>query len=150
VNNLFNLAYEQLAWKIHQALIHAKLEPYLGFLHSTQYGKPSLVCDVQELYRHLVDDFLIQFSQRLTAKDFIIKLESLTSKKRGKRAYLNDSLTREMMNQLNNFFGSYVDVIRIRVGKQQMIETLINEEALLLGKFLRSEIVIWVPKNPIL
>ena len=43
VNNLFNLAYELLAWKVHRALINAKLEPYLGFLHSEQYGKASLV-----------------------------------------------------------------------------------------------------------
>ena len=34
MNNIFNLAYEILSWKIHRALIKAKLEPYLGFLHS--------------------------------------------------------------------------------------------------------------------
>ena len=49
VNKFFNLAYEILAWKVHRALINAKLEPYLGFLHSEQFGKPSLVCDCQEL-----------------------------------------------------------------------------------------------------
>lgn len=32
-NNLFNLAYEILSWKVHRALIKTKLEPYLGFLH---------------------------------------------------------------------------------------------------------------------
>ena len=46
-NNIFNLAYEILSWKVHKAVIKAKLEPYLGFLHSVQYGKPSLVCDLQ-------------------------------------------------------------------------------------------------------
>ncbi len=39
------LAYEILSWKVHRAVIKAKLEPYLGFLHSIQYGKSSLVCD---------------------------------------------------------------------------------------------------------
>jgi CRISPR-associated protein Cas1 len=48
-NNIFNLAYEVLQWKVHRAIIKAKLEPYLGFLHSVQYGKPSLVCDFQEV-----------------------------------------------------------------------------------------------------
>jgi CRISPR-associated protein Cas1 len=57
---IFNLAYELLAWKVHRALISAKLEPYLGFLHSEQFGKPSLVCDFQELYRYLIDDYLIE------------------------------------------------------------------------------------------
>jgi CRISP-associated protein Cas1 len=42
VNNLFNLAYELLAWKVHRALINSKLEPYLGFLHSEQFGKTQL------------------------------------------------------------------------------------------------------------
>jgi CRISPR-associated protein Cas1 len=51
LNNTFNLAYEVLAWKIHRALVTAKLEPFLGFLHSLQHGKPSLVCDLQEVYR---------------------------------------------------------------------------------------------------
>jgi CRISP-associated protein Cas1 len=41
MNNIFNLAYEVLSWKVHHALIKAKLEPYLGFLHSLQHGKPS-------------------------------------------------------------------------------------------------------------
>ena len=74
-----------LSWKIHRALINAKLEPYLGFLHSTQFGKPSLVCDFQELYRHLIDNFLIQYCQKLNKKDFIVKTEDLTRNKKGKR-----------------------------------------------------------------
>ena len=45
-NNIYNLVYEVLSWKVHRALIKAKLEPYLGFLHSIQYGKPSLICDL--------------------------------------------------------------------------------------------------------
>lgn len=69
VNNIFNLAYEVLSWKVHSALIKAKLEPFLGFLHLVQYDKPSLVCDFQGLYRYLIDDFLIQYCQRLR-KDF--------------------------------------------------------------------------------
>jgi len=58
-----------LSWKVHRALINAKLEPFLGFLHLVQYGKPSLVCDFQELYRYLVDNFLIQYCRRLDSKD---------------------------------------------------------------------------------
>jgi CRISPR-associated protein Cas1 len=69
LNNLFNLGYELFTWKVHRALIKAHLEPYLGFLHSTQHGKPSLVCDVQELYRHHVDDFLIQYCKAFRQKD---------------------------------------------------------------------------------
>ena len=146
LNNIFNLAYEVLSWKVHRAVIRAKLEPYLGFLHSVQYGKPSLVCDLQELYRYLVDDFVIQFCQELNKRDFTVKRESASRKRKGKREYLNDAETRRMMKQLQGYFESMVDVPLIRAGKNQRIETLINEEALLLAKFLRDERKTWIPR----
>jgi CRISPR/Cas system-associated endonuclease Cas1 len=55
---------------VHRTLVNAKLEPYLGFLHSLQVGKPSLVCDFEELYRYLMDDFVIQYCQDLRKRDF--------------------------------------------------------------------------------
>jgi CRISPR-associated protein Cas1 len=146
LNNLFNLAYELLQWRVHRALVNAKLEPYLGFLHSMQYGKPSLVCDFQELYRHCIDDFLINYCTNLKPKDFIVKTEDLTRKKRGKRVYLDDAKTKDMMNELNTFFESCVQIPRIRVGNQQTLETLINEEALLFAKYLRHERKQWNPR----
>ncbi len=146
VNNIFNLAYEMLSWKVHRAIVKAKLEPYLGFLHSLQYGKPSLVCDLQELYRHLVDDFLVQYCRRLRKKDFKTKAESVSRKRKGKREYLNGSRTRRLMKQLTAFFEATVEVPRIRSGGRQTIETLINEEALLLAKYLRHEKETWNPR----
>jgi CRISPR-associated protein Cas1 len=146
LNNLFNLAYELLAWKVHRALINAKLEPYLGFLHSEQFGKPSLVCDFQELYRYLIDDFVIQYCDRLSKRDFTFKTEKASGKKKGKREYLNDVETREFTKRLNKHFETTVEIPRIRVGKRQTLETLINEEALLLARFLRTKEKFWVPK----
>jgi CRISPR-associated protein Cas1 len=146
VNNIFNLAYEMLSWKVHRAIVKAKLEPYLGFLHSLQHGKPRLVCDLQELYRHLVDDFLVQYCRRLRKKDFATKIESMSKKRKGKREYLNGVQTRHLMKQLNAFFEVIVEVPRIRIGKRQTIETLINEEALLLSKYLRDERDNWTPR----
>jgi len=146
VNNIFNLAYELLAWKVHRALINAKLEPYLGFLHSEQFGKPSLVCDFQELYRYLMDDFVIDYCQNLANKDFKTKTETSSAKKRAKREYLNDTKTTEYTRNLNLYFEKTVEVPRIRVGKRQTIRTLINEEALLLAKYLRDERDNWTPR----
>jgi CRISPR-associated protein Cas1 len=102
-NNIFNLAYEMLSWKVHRALIKAKLEPYLGFLHSVQYGKPSLVCDFMELYRYLIDDFLVDYCRKLKPKDFIVKSENSTRKKIGKREYLNSKQTRKLIQNIFRF-----------------------------------------------
>ncbi|MBS7631150.1 CRISPR-associated endonuclease Cas1, partial [Candidatus Bathyarchaeota archaeon] len=145
-NNLFNLAYEILAWKVHKALVRAKLEPYLGFLHSNQMAKLSLVCDFQELYRYLIDDFLIQYSQQINKKDFKMKTESVSHGKKGKREYLTDPKTKTLLDELNRLFEKKVEVKRIRNGEHQTLETLINEEALLFAKYLRGESKTWIPR----
>ena len=146
LNNIFNYCYEMLSWKVHKALINAKLEPYLGFLHSVQFGKPSLVCDFQELYRYLIDDFVIQFCKNINVKDFVVKTEELSRSKKGKRQYLNDVKTRELTCKLNRYFEVNVEIPRIKVGKKQTIETLISEEALLFAKYLRNEREAWKPR----
>jgi CRISPR/Cas system-associated endonuclease Cas1 len=77
-----------------------KLEPFLGFLRSVQHGNPNRVCDLQELYRYLMDDFVIQFCQDLKEKDFTVKSESVSRKRKGKREYLNDQETAKMIKDL--------------------------------------------------
>jgi len=119
---------------------------FKDFLHSVQFGKPSLVCDFQELNRYFIYDFLIQYCQRLRIKDFIVKTEGVLRKRKGMREYLKGLQTRDLMRRLYSYFVRKVEVPRIRVGKRQTIETLINEEALLLAKFLRDERETWVPR----
>ena len=94
INNILNLAYEVLSWKVHRALVKA----------------------------------------------------SVSRKRKGKREYLNDGLTRSLMKQLDAFYVRIVEVPRIRIGNRQTFETLINEEALLLAKFLRGERKTWIPR----
>jgi hypothetical protein len=48
--------------------------------------------------------------------------------------------------RLNSFFESIVEVPRIRRGNRQTVETLINEEALQLARYLRSEKPTWNPR----
>lgn len=52
---------------------------------TTVMGKPSLTCNFQELYRYLVDDFVIQFCQRLKKEDFVMKSEGLSAYRKGER-----------------------------------------------------------------
>jgi CRISPR-associated protein Cas1 len=146
LNNIFNVAYRVLSWKVHLALIKAKLEPYLGFLHAIQFGLPSLVCDFEDIYRYLVDDFLIGFCRSVKARDFILKAEDLSSTKKGKRQYLDKEKNRELIAKLNKYFETKVEIARIKRGRRQEIETLINEEALLFAQYLRSETKSWVPR----
>jgi len=147
INNTFNLAYTVLKWKVYRAIIRAKLEPYLGFLHSEQFGKPSLVCDLMELYRYLIDDFLIQYCKSLRKKDFARKHEHYSSNRQGEREYLNKASTKDFMNKLNAFFESMVEIPRVKHGNKQSVETLINEETMLLARYLRNERQSWNPRT---
>jgi CRISPR-associated protein Cas1 len=146
INNLFNLAYTTLSWKVHVALLNSKLEPFLGFLHSLAWGKPSLVCDFQELYRYLMDDFVIQYCKEVRTKDFILKGENFSNNKKGKRQYINDIKTRDLMRRIDAYFQTKVNIPRVRMGERQEIETLISEEALLLAKYVRDEKPTWIPR----
>ena len=66
--------------------------------------------------------------------------------KKGKREYLNNLETDGLMKSLNLFFEHEVQVPKIKVGNRQTIETLINEEALLLARFLKDEKTFWNPR----
>jgi CRISPR-associated protein Cas1 len=146
LNNLLNLAYRILSWRVHLSLIRSKLEPFLGFLHSVQWGTPSLVCDFQELYRYLVDDFVIGFCKGVKAKDFVLKKEIYAGNKFGKRQYIDETKNREFLDRLGRYFEAKVTIPRIRHGEHQEIETLISEEAFLFAKYLRGERKDWIPR----
>jgi CRISP-associated protein Cas1 len=150
VNNLFNFGYYILKCRIHKALLKARLEPFLGFLHSIQHGKPSLVCDFQELYRYLIDDFLIERGRKLRKKDFVLVTDFMMHLKMGKKIHLKEYETDSLAEDLNAFFDRMINVARIKVGNRQTIDTLINEEALLLAKCLRNERNNWMPRIPAL
>jgi len=102
---------------------------------------------MQELYRYLVDDYVIQFCQGLKEKDFTTKTEEASKNRKGRREYLKDEITNKMMKGLQDHFETKVEVPLIRHGKRQRNETLINEEALLLAKYIRNEIKTWIPRT---
>jgi hypothetical protein len=87
-----------------------------------------------------------QHREAARAKDFIMKNEDFSTHRKGKREYINDSLTHNLVRNLNEYFKTEAEIPRIRMGKQQKIETLINEETLLLAQYLRNEKRTWVPR----
>lgn len=50
------------------------------------------------------------------------------------------------MMALETFFETEVEIPRIRQGKKQTVETLINEEAMSLAKYIRGEWEKWTPR----
>jgi phosphotransacetylase len=70
----------------------------------------------------------------------------MSANRKGKREYLNDVKTKDFSARLNEYFETYVETPRIKVGERQTIETLINEEALLFAMYLRNEKKEWLPR----
>jgi hypothetical protein len=68
--------------------------------------------------------------------------------KMGKTIHLCEYEADSLADCLNGLFNRKVEIPRIRHGKTQTLDTLINEEALLLAKFLRNERKEWNPRLP--
>ncbi|MBN1243998.1 hypothetical protein JXA31_00215 [Candidatus Bathyarchaeota archaeon] len=64
----------------------------------------------------------------------------------GKRIHLCEYEAESLAEGLNGLFNRYVEIPRIKHGKRQTLDTLINEEALLLAKYLRNERKKWIPR----
>ena len=70
-------------------------------------------------------------------------------KKLGKRVYLKDSLTKEMVHELFDYFETKFYIPRVKRGRRAELETLINEEAFRISRYLRLKGESWVPGIPV-
>ena len=81
----------------------------------------------------------------LRKSDLVLKEETVSPSRKGKRHYLRKKENTEFIKKLNYLFTSVVEVPRMKVGDRQEIETLIKEEAFLFAKYLRGEKTHWEP-----
>ncbi|MCZ7672352.1 MAG: CRISPR-associated endonuclease Cas1 [Chloroflexi bacterium] len=56
VNALLSYGYTILLNQIMSAICTVGLDPYIGYLHTSQYGKPALALDLMEEFRPLIVD----------------------------------------------------------------------------------------------
>ena len=146
VNNVFNFGYYVLKCRVHKALIKAKLEPYLGFLHAIRSDNAGLVCDFMEPYRYLIDDLLIERCQKYRKKDFVAVTDFMMNLRMGKKIHLCEYETNDLAEALKNMFNRVVAIPRIRHGFKQTLDTLISEEASLLAMSLQEPKIAWIPR----
>jgi len=73
-NMALNYGYGILYSEVERACILSGLDPYLGFLHMDRYGKPSMVLDVVEQFRAIIDRAIITLfvQKRLSEQDIEI------------------------------------------------------------------------------
>ena len=77
VNAMINYSYGVLYSKVERACIIAGLDPYIGFLHTDNYNKKSLVFDMIEVFRIYADRVVLKlFTGRQCKKDMFRKESS--------------------------------------------------------------------------
>lgn len=100
-NCLLNYGYGVLYSMVEKGCIIAGLDPYIGFLHTDNYNKKSLVFDIIEMFRILVEQTVVYlFSQRK------IKNEQFDRLKNGLR--LNEKGKRVLIESLDKTFEKTV------------------------------------------
>jgi len=74
INALLNYGYAVLESEIRRAINIVGLDPNISFLHEIQNGRASLVYDIQELYRWLVDLSVIEVleEKKISKSDFVV------------------------------------------------------------------------------
>ena len=97
------------------------------------------MCDFQELYRYLIDDFLIERRKKFHKNDFVLVTDFMMRFKMGKRIHLCEYETDSLAEGINSLFENEVEIPRIKHGNKQTLDTLISEEALLLEVFARRK-----------
>lgn len=120
INALLSLFYTILANDIHSVCNLVALDPYIGFLHKEYYGRPSLVCDLMEAYRPLVDKFVLNLVNRKE-----ISIEDFEQNNNGLEFKLKATAFGKVMGKWNAYFkedSHYYKVLRRELTMQKMVE----------------------------
>lgn len=100
-NAILNYAYGILYSEVEKCCIIAGLDPYIGFLHSDNYNKKSLVFDLIEMYRIFAEETVVfLFTKREIKVEYFDKVKGgLTLNKEG-RALLIQAYNNNMENTI--------------------------------------------------
>ncbi|WP_375431391.1 CRISPR-associated endonuclease Cas1 [uncultured Friedmanniella sp.] len=91
INCLLSFCYSLLVKDLVATCIGVGLDPYIGVLHSTRFGRPSLALDLQEEFRPLIgDSVVIQVlnNGEITAKDFVVRSRGVMLTPEGRRTVI--------------------------------------------------------------
>lgn len=91
-NIALNYGYGILYSEVERSCILSGLDPYLGFLHMDRYGKPSMVLDVVEQFRAVIDRAIITLfvQKRLSEEDIEIIGEGRLLKKEARTRIIQE------------------------------------------------------------
>jgi CRISPR-associated protein Cas1 len=110
-----NYGYGVLYSLVERACILAGLDPYVGFIHTDNYNKKSLVFDLIECYRIWADETVVSlFATRQVKRDMFDKLHNgVTLNKEGKKV---------LMTRFDNFLDEKLRYHNRNVKRRETVQ----------------------------
>lgn len=137
INALLSYGYTILTTQVASAVAAVGFDPYVGYLHSSRYGKPALALDLMEEFRPLIVDSVVLSllnNKQMDQNDFVLELNSYRMVDAAKRLFLQKFEERMQEIIIHPFF-------EYKVPYRRCIEL----QARLLGKYLTGEVSEYVP-----
>lgn len=121
VNALLSFGYVLLMNQVASAVSVVRLDPYVGFLHSSQFGKPAMALDVMETFRPLIVDSTVLTllnNGMLSKRDFREELGAWRLTDEGRRTFLTkfeERLDTEIKHPVFNYKATYRRSLELEV-----------------------------------
>ena len=128
INALLNYGYAILEGMIRKCINTVGFDPSIGFLHEIAPSKYPLVYDFQELFRHVVDNSVIQILESGLKKSDFITTENYHIRLKPNTAKLLIEKIKESFNRRYEFNK-----------KQHTLENILFENARIFGKYLSGK-----------
>ena len=134
VNALLSLGYTLIGNEMHSMICAVGFDPYIGFFHGIDYGRPSLALDLIEPFRHaIIDRFTLYLVNNhiLTEKDFEDKADEgvLLNDDARKRYFVEYEkyMTKETESNLSPAKKGFRDLFKIQA--HNMHDTILGTAA---------------------
>src|SRR5256884_7823804 len=137
VNALLSFGYALLTNKVASAVQVVGFDHFVGYLHSSFYGRPSLALDLVEEFRPIIVDSVVLNmlnNRMLTLEDFVVELGAYRLKDEKRKVFFTkfeERLNEEMQHPLFEYKTTYRRCIEL--------------QARLLAKHLTGEIEAYPP-----
>lgn len=121
INALLSFGYTLLMNNVLSAIGLVGLDPYIGYLHSSQYGKPALALDLMEEFRPIIVDSVVQTiinNRVLDEKDFVAELGAYRLTDPARRKFLlkfEERLAQEVEHPIFNYRATYRRCLELQV-----------------------------------
>lgn len=127
-NICLNYGYGILYSEVERACILSGLDPYLGFLHMDRYGKPSMVLDLVEEFRPVIDRAIINLFVRKQISDADLERigEGILLTKEGRTKIIGEVM-RFLAKKLK-FNGKKMKISRIMLEQaREIVRFILNQ-----------------------